>query len=114
MTDSVKRGRTMKIGSGRRGLIRLVVVAICATVLAVPLASFQVSAAKKIPLEERSTWDIDMIDSDDTGYTGKGVYVAVLDTGLAPNWKDYFPVEPIAANLGKGFKEDLKWDVKTQ
>src|SRR4030066_1374357 len=114
MTDSVKRGRTMKIGSGRRGLIRLVVVAICATMLAVPLASFQVSAAKKIPLEERSTWDTDMIDSDITGYTGKGVYVAVLDTGLAPNWKDYFPVKSIATDLGKGFKEDIKWDSATK
>ena len=114
MTDSVKRGRTMKIGSGRRGLIRLVVVAICATMLAVPLASFQVSAAKKIPLEERSTWDTDMIDSDITGYTGKGVYVAVLDTGLAPNWKDYFPVKSIATDLGKGFKEEIKWDSATK
>jgi len=81
-------------------------------VLVVPLASFHVSAAPKISLEARSTWDADMINSDITGYTGKGVYVAVLDTGLAPNWKDYFPVDHIAADLGKGFKEDIMWDVK--
>ena len=83
-------------------------------VLIVPLASVHVNAAPSIPLEVRSTWDADMINSDTTGYTGKGVYVAVLDTGLAPNWKDYFPVDHIAADLGKGFKEDIMWDVKTQ
>jgi subtilisin family serine protease len=83
-------------------------------VLIVPLASVHVNAAPKIPLEARGTWDADMINSDITGYTGKGVYVAVLDTGLAPNWKDYFPVDHIAAALGKGFKEDIMWDVKTQ
>lgn len=92
----------------------MALVAICAMVLIVPLASVHVNAAPKISLEARSTWDADMINSDITGYTGKGVYVAVLDTGLAPNWKDYFPVDRIAADLGKGFKEDIMWDVKTQ
>jgi len=92
----------------------LVLVAICAMVLIVPLASFHVSAAPKIPLEARGTWDADMINSDITGYTGKGVYVAVLDTGLAPNWKDYFPVDHIATNLGKGFKENIVWNQETQ
>ena len=104
----------MNIGSGKRGLVRLVVVAICATVLAIPLASFQANAAPTIPLEERSTWDADMINSDTTGYTGDGVYVAVLDTGLAPNWKDYLPAENIMTKLGKGFKEEIKWDAATQ
>jgi len=73
-----------------------------------------VAAAPKVSLPERRTWDADMINSDITGYTGAGVYIAVLDTGLAPNWKDYFPTERIASQLGKGFKEDLKWDPKTQ
>jgi subtilisin family serine protease len=71
-------------------------------------------AAPKMLLEARGTWDADMINSDATGFTGKGVYVAVLDTGLAPNWKDYFPVDHVATDLGKGFKEEIKWDVKTQ
>jgi subtilisin family serine protease len=65
-------------------------------------------------LPARGTWDADMINSDITGYTGKGVYVAVLDTGLAPNWRDYFPVKSILTDLGKGFKEEIKWDAKTQ
>ncbi len=73
-----------------------------------------VFAAPKVNLPPRSTWDADMINSPDTGYTGEGVYVAVLDTGLAPNWKDYFPNGNIATNLGKGFKEDIKWNVKTR
>jgi subtilisin family serine protease len=73
-----------------------------------------VFAAPKVSLPQRSTWDADMINSDITGYSGKGVYVAVLDTGLAPNWKDYFPNGNIATKLGKGFKEDIKWDPKTQ
>jgi len=104
----------MTLGTGKRGFVRLALVAICAMVLIVPLASFHVSAAPKIPLEVRSTWDADMINSDTSGFTGKGVYVAVLDTGLAPNWKDYFPADHIAADLGKGFKENIVWDEATQ
>jgi subtilisin family serine protease len=104
----------MKEGNGKRGLARLALVAVCAIVLIVPLASFHVSAAPKIPLAARSTWDADMTNSDSTDYTGKGVYVAVLDTGLAPNWKDYFPVDHIATDLGKGFKENIVWDQATQ
>ncbi|MHA2244748.1 MAG: S8 family peptidase [Candidatus Hodarchaeales archaeon] len=57
-----------------------------------------------------STWDSDMINIEKVGETGKGVYVAVLDTGLAPNWKDYFPEERIAEELGIGFYEELQWD----
>ncbi|MCJ7798123.1 MAG: S8 family serine peptidase [Thermoleophilia bacterium] len=51
-----------------------------------------------------------MINSDATGYTGDGVYVAVLDTGLAPNWKDYLPVDRVMIDLAKGFKEEISWD----
>jgi len=48
-------------------------------------------------LPVRDTWDADMVNSDITGYTGAGVYIAVLDTGLVPFWRDYFPVERIAS-----------------
>jgi subtilisin family serine protease len=64
-------------------------------------------AAPKVALPDRGTWDADMINSAGTGYTGDGVYVAVLDTGLVPNWRDYFPVERIATDLGRGFKEEI-------
>jgi subtilisin family serine protease len=100
----------MKIGNGEIGFVRMAIVAFCALVMVIPLAS----AAPKVALEPRDTWDSDMINSDATGNTGKGVYVAVLDTGLAPNWKDFFPVNHIAADLGKGFKEEIKWNSATQ
>jgi subtilisin family serine protease len=91
-----------------RAVSYFVVLSIC-LVLLVPA----VASAPKVSLPERSTWDADMINSDEVTQTGAGVYVAVLDTGLAPNWKDYFPVDRIATDLGKGFVEDMMWDQKT-
>jgi len=72
-----------------------------------------VFALPPMGLPHRNTWDSDIINSEITGYTGNGVYVAVLDTGLAPNWRDYFPEERIRTDLGKGFKENIIWDQKT-
>lgn len=100
----------MEIGSGKLRLARLSLVVICAGLMIVPLAS----ASPNVALESRGTWDADMINSDDTDCTGDGVYVAVLDTGLAPNWKDYFPVDSILINLAKGFKEEILWDAEAQ
>jgi hypothetical protein len=37
------------------------------------------------------TWDSDLINLEGLPQTGHGVYVAVLDTGMVPNWRDYFP-----------------------
>jgi len=59
------------------------------------------------------TWDSDIINvkdflGEDTGYTGEGVYIAVLDTGLVANWRDYFPEQRIRADLGKGFVENVQ------
>lgn len=56
-----------------------------------------------------STFDADMIDVENVTQTGNGVYVAVLDTGLAPNWKDYFPEARIATSLGKGFVQSVSF-----
>lgn len=45
------------------------------------------------------SWNLDVIDVEKVHTDhineadGSGVYVAVLDTGLLPNWKDYFPEE---------------------
>ena len=55
------------------------------------------------------TFNSDMINVEQVAQTGKGVYVAVLDTGLAPNWKDYFPAERIATNLGTGFEQAVSF-----
>ena len=53
------------------------------------------------------TWDSDLINVEAVTQTGAGVYVAVLDTGLVPNWRDYFPEERIATELGTGFDQPL-------
>jgi hypothetical protein len=46
-----------------------------------------------------------MTNSETTGYTANGVYVAILDTGLTSNWRDYFPTEKIATTLEKVSKK---------
>ncbi|MDH5783492.1 MAG: S8 family serine peptidase [Candidatus Bathyarchaeota archaeon] len=54
-------------------------------------------------------WDLDLIDAEPgkLSYDGDGIYIAVLDTGLVPNWRDYFPEERIAAEYGIGFYESV-------
>jgi subtilisin family serine protease len=53
------------------------------------------------------TWDSDQIDVENVSQTGAGVYVAVLDTGLVPYWKDYFPDARVAQELGAGFYQSV-------
>ena len=59
-----------------------------------------------------STWDADMINSESVPQTGKGVYVAVLDTGMVPNWRDYFPDARVATHLGTGFQQSVSFKAK--
>ena len=58
------------------------------------------------------TWDADQIDAEGLAHTGSGVYVAVLDTGLAPNYRDYFPEARVATNLGTGFDQPVSFKAK--
>jgi subtilisin family serine protease len=58
------------------------------------------------------TWDSDLINIENVSQTGAGVYVAVLDTGLAPNWRDYFPEERVNTALGTGFNQNVAFTVK--
>jgi len=55
-------------------------------------------------------WDLDLIDSEPEkmSYDGEGIYVAILDTGLVANWKDFFPEERIATEYGIGFYENVR------
>ena len=54
-------------------------------------------------------WNLDAINVTDFGggrtvdYDGEGVYIAVLDTGLVHNWRDYFPEERIASEHARAF-----------
>ena len=58
------------------------------------------------------TWDSDLINVDQVSQTGKGVYVAVLDTGMVPNWRDYFPEARVATHLGTGFYQPVSFKAK--
>jgi subtilisin family serine protease len=58
-----------------------------------------------------NTWNLDAVNvtnlqpgPDRTiDYTGSGVYVAVLDTGLLDSWRQYFPQERIATQYARAF-----------
>lgn len=52
----------------------------------------------------------DLVNTENVSETGEGVYVAVLDTGLVPQWPFFFPGDHIAADLGAGFSHDVYWD----
>ena len=68
-----------------------------------------------VPVEDfadgLSTWDQDAINvtsqqgfgTRSVPYTGNGVFVAVLDTGLKDLWRMYFPQERIAEEYAKSF-----------
>ena len=56
-----------------------------------------------------STWDHDIINITEffnqrvVDVGGEGVYVAVLDTGLVKNWRDYLPEDRVAVEYAKAF-----------
>jgi subtilisin family serine protease len=58
-------------------------------------------------------FDMDMIDVEQIAHPqdkwyGRGTYVAVLDTGMLPNWNYFFPKSRIAGDLGIGFVQNLE------
>jgi subtilisin family serine protease len=58
-----------------------------------------------------NTWNLDAVNVTNlqpgsdrvVPYTGAGVYVAVLDTGLLDTWRQYFPEQRIATQFAKAF-----------
>ena len=59
-----------------------------------------------------NTWNLDAINVTNlqpgpdrtTTFTGNGVYIGVLDTGLLDSWRIYFPQERIASQFGIAFQ----------
>ncbi len=83
------------------------------SVLAIAAITFSVAAAgnpfagETTTEQGYSTWDSDMINVEAVDQTGAGVYVAVLDTGLVPNWTNYFPKARVNTQLGTGFDQSV-------
>ena len=76
---------------------------------AAPVAAQNIFSGQPSTADGYRTFDADMINVENVTETGAGVYVAVLDTGLAPNWKDYFPQARVAEHLGKGFVQNISF-----
>lgn len=53
---------------------------------------------------------VDMVDADLVMNTGNEIYVAVLDTGLVPDYGWLFGHANIRTDLGMGFSHELTWD----
>lgn len=55
------------------------------------------------PLPGTPYW-LDLIDAENnSAYNGSGVWVAVLDSGFYPNWRDYFDPSRIRTDLARAF-----------
>jgi subtilisin family serine protease len=59
---------------------------------------------------QNNVWNLDAVNVTDkrsagrkVGYDGTGVYVAILDTGLLPSWRAYFPEARIATQYARSF-----------
>jgi subtilisin family serine protease len=102
----------MKLGKSlsapaRRGLAAAAVL----TLTTSALAGSSLLKGLSSTVEGYSTWDADLINVEGQAQTGKGVYVAVLDTGLVPNWKDYFPAARVDTKAGTGFDQPVSFRV---
>jgi subtilisin family serine protease len=87
-------------------------VLLIATLITSPANAQNIFRGMPSTADGYSTFDADMINVENVSQTGAGVYVAVLDAGLAPNWKDYFPAARIAEKLGKGFYQSVTFKAK--
>lgn len=79
------------------------------------LDAVEVAAAPFLP---GNPYWLDLIDAEsNTTYTGDGVWVAVLDSGFYPNWRDYFKESSILTTLAHAFigangnPNQNQWDV---
>jgi subtilisin family serine protease len=73
--------------------------------VSIPVSDFTVAG--------RNTWDLDAVNVTNlvagpnndrvVAQDGSGVYVAILDTGLLPTWRYYFPADRIATEYATSF-----------
>jgi subtilisin family serine protease len=58
----------------------------------------------------QNMWNLDAVNVTNygttrtVGYTGEGVYIAVVDSGLPHNWRAYFPEQRIASQFAISFE----------
>jgi subtilisin family serine protease len=83
------------------------------------LVSVMAEPATGLALPGKPFW-LDLINAENnTEFTGKDVWVAVLDAGFFPNWRDYFDESSILTDYATAFigndgkAKDNQWDVGT-
>lgn len=96
----------------RRSRIAFAVAAVAVMAFALPAQAGNPFSRSTTTANGYLTFDADQIDIDKVSRTGEGVYVAVLDTGLVPNWQDYFPDARVAQELGIGFDQNIQFTQK--
>jgi subtilisin family serine protease len=96
----------------RRHRTTLAFAVIAALAVALPVQAGNPFATSTTTSGGYHTWDSDLINIENVSQTGAGVYVAVLDTGLVPNWSDYFPKARVATSLGTGFDQSVSFKAK--
>jgi subtilisin family serine protease len=65
-----------------------------------------VTASSTDGQKPKMTYNLDMIDTENILGDGEGVYVAVIDCGLLPHWRYYFPEEKIVTEWATAFYWD--------
>jgi subtilisin len=77
------------------------------------------SSWNKASLTQKLPWWNDVIDVEKQTYTGAGVVVVVIDTGLVSNYLDYFPAANILTSYCKSYtqalgKDRVAWNKDTE
>ncbi len=71
---------------------------------------FEVYSNDPMSLPVLRPYNANMVNTEKVDATGAGVYVAVLDSGMLPQWESIFSEANVAWDLGKGFTHDVYWD----
>lgn len=78
-----------------------------APVISLKLIEPIAQAAANDPLTNGSTWGIKAVGADQSPFTGEGVVVAVLDTGIDPNHPAFAGVNLVRRNFTSGPDDDV-------